>query len=60
MKKQNTEIETNNLLVGSFAALPRKILKVIKKKKKKLGEHICHFEFLAKRGHASYKQNRSV
>lgn len=33
MKKQNTEIETNNLLVGSFAALPRKILKVIKKKK---------------------------
>lgn len=29
MKKQNTEIETNNLLIGSFAALPRKILKVI-------------------------------
>lgn len=58
MKKQNTEIETNNLLVGSFAALPRKILKVIKKKK--LGKHICRFEFLAKRGHASYKQNRSV
>lgn len=59
MKKQNTEIETNNLLVGSFAALPRKILKVIKKKKK-LGKHISLFEFLAKRCHASYKQNRSV